>query len=125
MITKNDSVRNLTLKDCEKLSALCGTPVVELMKLRDIGVLDKCAVIRHIVAYDYQRITKDGKFTLKQVKAAIAAEYKLSTGSIENIIYHKEYRKSACQQCGNSVSPQELKRNGGICDACVVSNIKL
>lgn len=118
-------MRRLKEEDIEKFSVISGVPIMDLGKLQALGVLSEKAILDHLIRHDFHHIKKGGKFTTRQIKAAIQLNYQISSGKVAKAIYDKRQHEAMCQQCGTVTKKAELKRNGGICDTCVAKSIEL
>lgn len=118
-------MKKLQDKDFEKFSALTGVSMVEIQKLHAFGAFDESLIIDHLIRYDFKRLRKGGRYTVKQICAAIAEEYQVSLSKVHNAIYDKRRREAVCSKCGRVVKRAELNRNQGVCDICVIDSIEL
>lgn len=117
-------MKRLQEKDLEKLSKISGVPISDLQKLHALRVFHESNVIDRLIKHDFRRIRRNSKYTVTQVIGALALSYQVSEDKVRNAIYEKKQREFICTKCGKVVKKTELVRNNGICDSCVIDNIK-
>lgn len=118
-------MKQLQDKELEKLSTISGVPVADLQNLHALGVLNPRTVIACLIKYDYKRIRSCGRYSVRQITAAIMQEYQVSKNTVQNAIYEKKKKEFFCSQCGRLVKKAELRRNNGLCDQCTINSIQL
>lgn len=118
--------KTLNRREYEKLSAILGIEKRVMEILSDNKVLDASACRSVLVRGDYKRILSEGKYGNSHIIGALAKEYGISRSSVELIIYNKEINKTlACTGCGKPVSKYKFARYGGLCDGCLVAQVKI
>lgn len=118
-------MKRIQEKDLSKLSTITGIPLESLSKLHAMGLFDESKIIDILIKDDYKRIRTGGKYSVRVITSALMHEYQVSKGKVQSAIYHKRKREFICSQCGKTIKKAEFQRNEGLCDACVINNIKL
>lgn len=118
--------KTLTNREKEKLSRIMEIDGPTIEKLSEHDVLDTSACRAAIIRSEYQEIKNLGRHHGGHIARALAEAYGLSLSAIELIIYKKEANKKfACTCCGSPVSKYKFTRYGGLCDACLVRQVKI
>lgn len=118
--------KTLTNREKEKLSRILEIDGPTIEKLSEHDVLNTSACRAAIIRSEYQDIKKLGLHHGGHIVRALADAYGLSLSAIELIIYKKEANKKfPCTCCGSPVSKYKFTRYGGLCDACLVRQVKI
>lgn len=108
-----------------KLSTVTGIPMMELQKLDALGLLVNEVAVRLVLEYEYKTIQKTAKVLPKLIIQAIANKYGMSVVKVRKYLFQRDRPVYYCSKCRQEISSLENKRNGGICDKCVVDSITL
>lgn len=118
--------KTLNSREKEKLSRILEIDGQMIEKLSGHDILDSTACRAIIIRDDYRRILSEGRHSGSHIVGALAKEYGLSRSTIEMIIYNKiPNKKCACIRCGSSVTRYKFARYGGLCDTCLVGEVKI
>lgn len=118
--------KQLGWQESEKLSRIMGIDKQVIVTLSERGILNTTECRSILIRSDYKRILSEGKHSGSHIIGALVKEYGLSRSSVELIIYNKKPNKMcSCTRCGNPVSKYKFSRYGGLCEACLVAEIKI
>lgn len=118
--------KTLNNREKEKLSRILKLDSEMIEKLSEHDILDTSACRAIIIRSEYQEIKSQGRHHGGHIARALAEAYGLSLSAVELIIYKKEANKKfACTCCGSPVSKYKFTRYGGLCDACLVRQVKI
>lgn len=112
-------------KEIEKLSIILQLPQHNLEKVASMGLINEPVAIDMLVVYDWKKLKRDGKYTVKQIIQALMDEYQISRSKVQSAVYGKRKHTYSCQKCGKRITKSESVRNNGICDMCVSKSIQL
>lgn len=108
-----------------KLSEITGIAEMDLQKLDAMGLLTNDVAVRMVLEYEYRLQQKTTKVLPKLIIQAIANKYAMTTAKVRKYLFAKERPVHYCSKCRLEISNLEHRRNGGLCDKCVVDNITL
>lgn len=108
-----------------KLSTLTGVPVMDLQKLDAMGLLVNAVAVKLVFEYEYKLQRKTNKVLPKLIIQAIANKYGLTTEKVRRYMFARERPVFYCSKCQQETSKAVYIRNEGLCDKCLVENIKL
>lgn len=108
-----------------KLSTVTGVPVMDLQKLDAMGLLSNEVAVKLVFEYEYKLQRKTNKVLPKLIIQAIANKYGLTTDKVRRYLFARERPVYYCSRCQRETSKTEFRRNEGLCDKCVIENIKL
>ena len=118
--------KTLNNREKEKLSRILEIDGPTIEKLSEHDILDTPACRAVIIRSEYYELRSQGKHYAGHIVQALAEKYGLSRSAIDFIVYKKESnKKCACACCGNPVSKYKFTRYGGLCDACLVKQVKI
>lgn len=118
--------KTLNNREKEKLSRIMEIDDQMIQKLSEHDILNTSACRAIIIRDDYRRILSEGRHSGGHIVSALANDYGLSRATIEMIIYNKTpNKKCTCIRCGNSVTQYKFTRYGGLCDTCLVREVKI
>lgn len=118
--------KTLTNREKEKLSRILEIEGTLIEKLSEHDILDTPACRAVIIRSEYNGLRRQGGHSTGHITRALADAYGLSRSAIDLIIYKKESnKKCTCTCCGNPVSKYKFTRYGGLCDACLVKQVKI
>lgn len=112
-------------KDIEKLSIILELPQYAIEKMAAMNMINDALAVDMLVVYDWKKLKRDKKYTVKQILQALMDEYQVSKTKVQAAVYGKRKRTYSCQLCGKRITKSESVRNEGICDACVSKTIEL
>lgn len=111
-------------KKSNTLSIILNIPVEQLKLLDSQGILDRRAINKLLLKYEYDRIIKTKQYAKKQVIVALMADFEVSKSYVENVIYQKNDKgKFRCVSCGSFMSRYKYYTYKGTCDECNVKKI--
>ena len=99
----------------QKVSDESGVSYVDIVKLRDMGLLDEQAVRDLLIRHDFDSLLKTKKLTDMQIYAKLSGDYSLGIQQLQYMYY--------CVCCGTPISRVKFARNQGQCDKCLSNNI--
>ena len=118
--------KTLTNREKEKLSCILAIDGLLIEKLSERELLDTSACRAVVIRSEYNELRRQGKYNGGHITRALAEAYGLSRSAIDLIIYKKESNKKCpCTRCGNPVSRYKFTRYGGLCDACLIRQVKI
>ena len=106
--------------DCISLFLLVYILIRRTIGTRHSGYTCRAVIIRS----EYNELRRQGGHTSGYITRALADAYGLSRSAIDLIIYKKESNKK-CTCCGNPVSKYKFTCYGGLCDICLVKQVKI
>lgn len=112
-------------KDIEKLSIILQLPQFAVEKMAAMNLINDALAVDMLVIYDWKRLKKNKKYTVKQILQALMDEYQVSRTKVQAAVYGKRKHTYSCQQCGKRITKSESVRNDGLCDMCVSKSIEL
>ncbi len=107
----------------QKVSDESGVSYVDIVKLRDMGLLDEQAVRDLLIRHDFDALLKTKKLTDMQIYAKLSGDYELGIQQLQYIINKKRKKMYYCTCCGRPISRVKFARNEGQCDKCLSNNI--
>ncbi len=108
-----------------KLSEVTGVPLLDIQKLDAMGLLDNKVAVKMVLEYEYKHQRKTNKVLPKLIIQAIANKYGMTTERVKRYLFARERPVFYCSRCQRETSPTEYKRNGGLCDKCIVETLTL
>lgn len=114
-----------TEDEYNKLSTVTGVPAIDLQKLDALGLLVNSVAVKFVFEYEYRLQQKKTKVLPKLIIQAIANKYGISVEKVRKYLFARERPVYYCSRCHKEISNLERKRNGGLCDQCVIDDITL
>lgn len=108
-----------------KLSNVTGVSLMDLQKLDSLGLLVNKLAVRMVFDYEYRLQRKITKALPKLIIRAIANKYGLDVREVKQYLFARANPVFYCCRCNKEITKLENKRNGGLCDQCVINDIKL
>ncbi len=108
-----------------KLSEVTGVPVMDLQKLDAMGLITNEVAVKLVFEFEYKLQRKTNKVLPKLIIQAIANKYGLTVEKVRRYMFVRERPVYYCSRCQQETSKAEFRRNEGLCDKCVVENLKL
>lgn len=118
--------KTLNNREKEKLSHILEIDSSLMETLSEHDILDTAACRAVIIRSEYHELRSLGEHHGGHIVKALAKAYGLSRSAIDLIIYKKETnKKCTCTCCGNPVSRYKFTRYGGLCDVCLVNQVRI
>lgn len=108
-----------------KLSNVTGISVMDLQKLDSLGLLVNKLAVRMVFDYEYRLQRKHTKALPKLIIQAIANKYGIDVNHVRQYLFARANPVFYCCRCNKEITKLENKRNRGLCDKCVIDDIKL
>ena len=80
----------------QKVSDESGVSYVDIVKLRDMGLLDEQAVRDLLIRHDFDSLLKTKKLTDMQIYAKLSGDYSLG---IQQLVHHQQKEKENVLLC--------------------------
>lgn len=112
-------------KDIYKLAEVLNVPVEELVKLDGLGLLNTTETKCILAERDWKILKKQRRYQSGHIIEALSREYLLTISQVESAVYGKKQFKYYCKECGTNISAALNKKNGGVCNRCIVQSIKI
>lgn len=110
-------------KDIQRLATVTKVSLDDMTKLVSMGLINHTPAMRLLVKHSVQKLKRKKYYKVRQIVAAVASEYGVSTSFVEDSMYSKQRRYHYCTECMRKISAADNKRNHGLCDDCVSKNI--
>lgn len=119
-------MKHLTEKHLIRISALVGLPLEKVVELDSLGLLSHSGVVSLVIRHDWKRLAhrKEG-YTKEQLTRFLMDEYNVTASFVSSSVKAKRRMPYYCRECGAEIGNAEFRRNGGLCDHCVVKSIRI
>lgn len=77
----------LRQKEIDKLSIITQLPQHDIEKMLAMGLVNEPIAIDLLVVYDWKRLKKEKKYTVKQITQALMNEYDISRTKVQSAAY--------------------------------------
>lgn len=108
-----------------KLSKVTGISIMDLQKLDSLGLLSNKCAVGMVFELEYRNMRKTTKVRPRLIIQAIANKYGISVDYIKRRLFMRSVPVYYCCRCNKQITALENKNNAGLCDKCMVSDIKL
>lgn len=109
----------------QKLAVITGVDLKVISEFAAMNLFSHSRVLEFLVKHDWKILSRTKSYTSEHKLQALANEYNYSTSRIKDIVWSRPKISYFCTYCGQEISEVKSRHNGGLCDKCVVKQIKI
>lgn len=118
-------MKYLTEKHLIRISAITKLPLEKLVELDSMGLLSHSGIISLAIRRDWKRLVHKECYSNDQIIQALMNEYNVKRSFVVSAVKTKRKLPHYCRECGEEIGATEFTRNNGLCNHCVIKNIKI